>query len=51
MNKKLWNTVYLDGVLSKKQLLEMVDHSYDQVFKGLPKKLQQEITSINNSSN
>ena len=48
MNKKLWNTVYLDGVLSKKQLLEMVDHSYDLVFMGLPKKLQQEITSINN---
>jgi predicted DNA-binding protein (MmcQ/YjbR family) len=45
MNKKLWNTVYMDGALTKKQLLEMIDHSYDQVFKGLPKKMQEEIRS------
>lgn len=43
MNKKLWNTVHMDGALTKKQLLEMIDHSYDQVFKGLPKKAQEEI--------
>ena len=47
MNKKLWNTVYIDGALTKKQLLEMIDHSYDQVFKGLPKKTQEEIRSRN----
>ncbi|HEY8780243.1 MAG TPA: MmcQ/YjbR family DNA-binding protein [Mucilaginibacter sp.] len=45
MNKKLWNTVSMDGALSKKALLEMVDHSYDLVFKGLPKKIQDEIGS------
>ena len=28
MNKKHWNTVIVDGTLSKKQLLEMVDESY-----------------------
>ena len=38
MNKKLWNTVMLNGSLTRKQLYEMIDHSYDQVFKGLPKK-------------
>lgn len=43
MNKKLWNTVYMDGSLTRKQLLEMIDHSYDQVFKGLPRKIQEEI--------
>ena len=43
MNKKLWNTVRLDGELTRKQLLDMIDHSYDQVFKGLPKKIQEEI--------
>jgi predicted DNA-binding protein (MmcQ/YjbR family) len=43
MNKKLWNTVYMDGALTKKQLLEMIDHSYDLVFKSLPQKMQQQI--------
>ena len=44
MNKKMWNTVYLDGSLTAKQLLEMVDHSYDLIFKSLPKKVQDQIT-------
>ena len=33
MNKKHWNTVVADGTLSKKQLLELVDHSYQLVAK------------------
>jgi len=28
MNKKHWNTVIVDGTLSKKQIFEMVDESY-----------------------
>ena len=43
MNKKMWNTIYMDGALPKKLLIEMIDHSYDLVFKGLPKKIQDEI--------
>lgn len=43
MNKKLWNTVYMDGTLSNKQLLQMIDHSYNLVFSGLPKKIKAEI--------
>lgn len=31
MNKKHWNTIVLDGTLSKKQLLKMVDDSYELV--------------------
>ena len=46
MNKKLWNTVYMDGSLTRKQLCEMIDHSYDQVVKSLPKKLQAEIADL-----
>jgi predicted DNA-binding protein (MmcQ/YjbR family) len=46
MNKKLWNTVYMDGTLTKKQLLEMIDHSYDLVFNGLPKKAREEISQV-----
>lgn len=33
MNKKHWNTIIVDGTLSKKKLLEMVDESYKLVGK------------------
>lgn len=45
MNKKHWNTIYMDGRLTYKQLQEIIDHSYDLVFKSLPKKKQEEISS------
>ncbi|MBD1367521.1 MmcQ/YjbR family DNA-binding protein [Mucilaginibacter sp. ZT4R22] len=44
MNKAHWNTVYMNGTLTRKQLCEMIDHSYHLVFKSLPKKLQAEIS-------
>jgi len=47
MNKKLWNTVYMDGALTHKQLCEMIDHSYDLILKSLPKKLRAEINVEN----
>jgi predicted DNA-binding protein (MmcQ/YjbR family) len=40
MNKKMWNTVYMNGSLTRKQLIDMIDHSYNEVVKGLPKKTQ-----------
>lgn len=43
MNKKMWNTVFIDGSLTNKHLLEMIDHSYDLIFNCLPKKIQEEI--------
>lgn len=33
MNKKHWNTVIADGTLTNKQLLQMVDESYEWVNK------------------
>ncbi len=33
MNKKHWNTIIVDGTLSKKQLKEMIDHSYQLINK------------------
>ena len=33
MNKKHWNTVIVEGTLSKKLLKEMIDHSYTLVAK------------------
>ncbi len=41
MNKANWNTVYFNGSLTEKQLLEMIDHSYQLIVGGLPKKKQQ----------
>lgn len=40
MNKTLWNTVYVDGSLPKKLLMDLIDHSYAEVVKKLPKKTQ-----------
>ena len=40
MNKKHWNTIVADGSVSNKQLKEWIDHSYELVIKGLPKKLR-----------
>jgi len=31
MNKKHWNTVLVDGTLSRQELAEMIDDSYDLV--------------------
>jgi predicted DNA-binding protein (MmcQ/YjbR family) len=33
MNKKHWNTVVSDGTLPRKQIIELVDHSYNLVGK------------------
>ncbi len=44
MNKKLWNSVYMDsGTIPGKELRWMIDHSYDQVVSGLTNKLKKEL--------
>ena len=40
MNKTMWNTVFVDGALPKKLIIKLIDHSYNEVVKGLPKKIQ-----------
>ena len=41
MHKRLWNSVYVTtGELSPKLITDLIDHSYDLVVKGLPKKLR-----------
>jgi predicted DNA-binding protein (MmcQ/YjbR family) len=37
MNKAHWNTVKMDGSLSQKLILELIDHSYNLVVSKLPK--------------
>ena len=39
MNKKHWNTVILEGSIPSKEILTMIDHSYEQVVRQLPKRL------------
>ena len=36
MNKQHWNTVYVNGSVPQKLVRELIDHSYDLVFKSLP---------------
>lgn len=45
MNKKHWNTVLLDNSVPEKLFLELVDHSYDLVFKSLTVKIKNEINT------
>ncbi len=47
MHKKMWNSVYFDsGNITRRDLLWMIDHSYEEVVKGLTKKVQQQLKDI-----
>lgn len=37
MNKSHWNTVHINGSIPNSELKVMIDHSYEQVVKGLKK--------------
>ncbi len=42
MNKNHWNSVYFEsGDVNQKLLSELIDHSYNLVVKGLPKKVRE----------
>lgn len=43
MNKKHWNTIEPDNSISLKVLKELVDHSYELVFKSLKKSEKENI--------
>lgn len=45
-NKKHWNTVYLDGRVTRKLICEWIDHSYQLVVAGLSVKLREELTYL-----
>ncbi|MBW7983487.1 MmcQ/YjbR family DNA-binding protein [Enterobacillus tribolii] len=40
LNKKHWNTLFLDGSLPEELVYESIDHSYRLVTQGLTKKVQ-----------
>lgn len=44
VSNKHWNTVKLNnGELSNKFVLELIDHSYDMVVKGMTKKMRESL--------
>ena len=47
MNKKHWNTVYLDGSLPDDLICKMIGDSYQLVLQSLSGKIRSEIEQIN----
>lgn len=45
MSKKHWNSVYYEK-LPNNLVQELVDHSYDLIVRGLPKKMQVELENL-----
>jgi predicted DNA-binding protein (MmcQ/YjbR family) len=45
-NKKHWNTILIDPTISRALLYELIQHSYQQVVAGLPKKLRDELAQL-----
>jgi predicted DNA-binding protein (MmcQ/YjbR family) len=48
MSKVHWNTININRAVTDKMILELIDHSYDLVFKSLTKKIQSEILELEN---
>ena len=40
MNKKHWNSVYINSDVSDKLILDLTTHSYDLIVKSLPVKIR-----------
>ncbi|MFV8345926.1 MmcQ/YjbR family DNA-binding protein [Flavobacterium sp. ZB4P13] len=48
MSKIHWNTIAVNESVSDALVKELIDHSYELVFKSLTKKLQSEIEELEN---
>ena len=48
MSKIHWNTINVNQEVSDKMIKELIDHSYELVFKSLTKKIQMEIIELEN---
>jgi predicted DNA-binding protein (MmcQ/YjbR family) len=46
MNKKHWNTVTIDGSIPDREVLSMIDHSYDLIVRGLKKGEREELAAL-----
>ena len=43
LSKKHWNTIVLDGSVPDSEIIWMIDHSYDLVFRSLTKAEKEQI--------
>lgn len=43
MNKKMWNTINVDGSVNDSLLCQWIDHSYNEVVKKMTRKQQEEL--------
>ncbi|GAB3566737.1 MmcQ/YjbR family DNA-binding protein [Spirosoma luteolum] len=43
MNKTHWNTITISGALRSSDLVDWIDHSYELVFRALPKSVRQSL--------
>jgi len=43
MNKTHWNTVVLDGSISPSEIRKMIDHSYEQIVRGMKKSIAERL--------
>ena len=48
MSKIHWNTINVSQKVSDKMIKELIDHSYELIFKSLSKKIQTDITKLEN---
>ena len=46
MNKRHWNTVVVDGTIPPKEILKMIDHSYELVVEGLMIKEKEKLRKM-----
>jgi predicted DNA-binding protein (MmcQ/YjbR family) len=45
-NKKHWNTVFINTMISHNFLCELIVHSYELVVSGLPKNIREELREL-----
>lgn len=45
MNKKHWNSIYIEGSIPDKLIKQWIDESYELVVKKMPKRKQNELLS------
>ncbi len=48
MSKKHWNTIILEGNIRWNDLKNWIDHSYDEVVKGLKKSVREKLKNDSN---
>lgn len=48
MSKVHWNTIAINAAVADGLVKELIDHSYELVFKSLTKKMQREIQELEN---